>query len=272
VVTADYMQTVGIPLRAGRYLDRRDADGAPFVLLVNEAMQRRFWPGQSAIGKRIRFATAFPWVTVVGVVGDIKQVGLAAPGRPEIYLPVAQQRRAIESLVIRTGADPENLVAAVRREIRAVDRGVPVTDVQTMEEVLDREVFQRHAQTLLLSIFAGLALLLASLGIYGVLAYAVTRRTREIGLRMALGARPANLLFTVAGEGIGLGAAGIAIGVAIAFGLTRILAKLLFGITATDPVTLASAATVLLVVAALASYIPARRAMRIDPIQALREE
>ena len=272
VVTADYLQTVGFPLRAGRYPDRRDADGAPLVLLVNEAMQQRFWPGQSAIGKRIRFATAFPWVTVVGVVGDIKQAGLDAPPKPEIYLPVTQQHVAIEGLVIRTGADPNSLVAAVRREIRAVDRGVSVTGVQTMEEVLDREVFQRRAQTLLLSVFAGLALLLASLGIYGVLAYAVTRRTREIGVRMALGARPANVLCTVAGEGVGLGAAGIAIGAAVAFGVTRVLAKLLFGISATDPATFASVASVLLLVASLASYIPARRAMRVDPIQALRDE
>jgi len=272
VVTSEYMQTIGFPLRAGRYLDERDNEGAPSVLLVNEATQRRFWPSESAIGKRIRFATRLPWVTVVGVVGDIKQRGLDVPPNPEIYLPVAQQRTAIQWLVIRTAGNPASLAAAVRREIRAVDQIVPITGLQTMEGVLDREIFQRRAQSLLLLVFAGLALLLAALGLYGVLAYGVTQRTREIGVRMALGARPSRVLLAITGQGLALSAAGIACGFAAAIAIARLIAKLLFGITATDARTFALVAILLLAVALLASYIPARRAMRIDPICALREE
>jgi len=156
--------------------------------------------------------------------------------------------------------------------IRSVDAGMPVTDVKTMGEVLDREVFERRANMLLLSIFAGAALLLASLGIYGVLAYLVSQRTQEIGIRMALGARPRDVLLAVAGQGVALSAAGIVVGVAGALAVTRVLSKLLFGIGATDPATFASVAALLMAVAALASYIPARRAMRVDPILALREE
>jgi len=272
VVTPEYMQTIGFPLLAGRYLEDRDNSGMPLVLLVNEATQRRFWPGQSAVGKRIRFSTRSPWVTVVGVVGDIKQAGLDVPPKPEIYLPVAQQPRAIQGLVIRAAGDPTKLTAVVRREIRAVDQGVPITGVQTMEGILDREVFPRRAQSLLLLMFAGLALLLALLGIYGVLAYGVTQRTREIGVRIALGARPSRVLLAITGQGLALGIAGIVCGLAAALAIARILAKLLFGITATDPQTFALVAILLLAATSLASYIPARRAMRIDPICALREE
>jgi putative ABC transport system permease protein len=175
-------------------------------------------------------------------------------------------------LVIRTTADPKGLAQAVRREIRAVDKDMPITDVATMEEVLDREVLQRRVQMLLLSIFAAVALLLASLGIYGVLAYLVSQRTQEIGIRMALGAAPRDVLLAVAGQGMGLSIAGIALGVAAALALTRVVSRLLFGIAASDPATFLAVSLLLLVVALAACYVPARRAMRIDPIVALREE
>jgi ABC-type antimicrobial peptide transport system permease subunit len=173
---------------------------------------------------------------------------------------------------MRTSRDPVALVAAVRREIRAVDPDVPVVEVRTMDEILDREVFQRRVQMLLLTVFAGTALLLAAIGIYGVLAYLVAQRTREIGVRVALGASPADVLYTVAGRGVGLSAAGILAGALGAAALTRVLSGLLFGISATDPVTFLSVASLLLAVSAGASVVPALKAMRVDPIAALREE
>ena len=189
-----------------------------------------------------------------------------------MYLPAAQAAYPTDWLAVRTTGDPSRLAAAVRRELRAVDKDLPIRDISTMEQILDREVFNHRAEALLLAIFAALALLLASVGIYGVLAYMVAQRTGEIGIRMALGARPANVLIAVAGQGVALSALGIAAGTATALAVTRLLSKLLFGITATDPLTFASVAALLLLVSALASYFPARRAMRVDPILALREE
>lgn len=269
IVTPGYIETLGIPLRTGRYIERRDTADAPPVALVNEAMQRKFWPNRSAIGKRFRMG---PWITVVGVVGDIKQSGLDVPSKPEMYLPATQAPNPATALAIRTRGDPARLAAAVRREIRAVDPDQPITRLSTMEEILDREVFAQRAQMLLLSTFAAVALALAALGIYGVLAYMVARRTGEIGIRMALGARPADVLLSVAGQGIGLSAIGIALGAAGALVLARLLSRLLFGVAATDPATFAAAAAVLLAVAGLASYFPARRAMKLDAISALRNE
>ncbi len=272
VVTRDYLRTIGIPLLEGRFLDGRDRAGAPPAMLINEAMRRKFWPDQAAIGKRLRFRDTLPWITVVGVVGDMRQEGLQKPPSPEMYFPETQASTALTGLAIRTDGDPAGLAAAVRREIRAVDPDVPVTEVATMEQVLDREVFQRRAQTTLLAVFAGLALLLASLGIYGVLAYLVSQRTQEIGIRMALGAAPRDVLLAVAGQGLGWSMAGIALGAAASLALAGALSKLLFGIAPTDPATFAAVAAVLLAVALLASYLPARRAMSIDPVIALREE
>jgi predicted permease len=272
VVTPDYLRTIGVPLRDGRQLDRRDTADAPRVAVINEAMKRKFWPAGSALGKRFRFGDRAPWTTVVGVAGDILQGGLDRPPKPEMYLPAAQEPAAAICLAVRTTGDPRGLAAAVRREIRAVDKSVPILEVRTMEDVLDREVFQRRVQMVLLQIFAGVALLLASLGIYGVLACLVAQRTREIGIRMALGASPASVLWTVAGQGMGLSVAGIAAGAAAAMAVTRVLSKLLFGIAATDPATFAAVGALLVAVASVASYVPARRAMRVDPILALREE
>lgn len=272
VVTSRYLATIGIPLRHGRNLDDHDTPEAPLVALVNEALERKFWPGEGALGKRFRFGSTLPWVTIVGVVGDVKQAGLDQPPRPEMYLPAAQIPTWLSGLAIRTRGDPQSLAAAVRREIRAVDQDVPVTDLRTMEEVLDREVFQHRAQMLLLAVFAGLALLLASLGIYGVLAYLVARRTKEIGIRMALGASPRDVLLLVAGQGVGLSIAGIAAGAAGALVLGQAMSKLLFGIAAADGPTFVAVGMLLVAVASAASLIPARRAMRLDPNVALREE
>jgi putative ABC transport system permease protein len=271
-VTPEYLQTIGVPLRDGRFLERRDADGAPLTALVNEAMKRKFWPDENPVGKRFRFGGNRPWITVVGLVGDIRQTGLDAPVKPETYVPVAQAQNTISSLAIRTQGDPVALASAVRTAVHEVDPGTPILEVKTMEEVVDREVYPRRAQMLLLSVFAALALTLASTGIYGVLAYLVARRTQEIGVRMALGARPVDLLRVVAGEGFILSLTGVALGALAALCLTRLLEKLLYGVKPTDPATFAAVAALLLLVAAAASCIPARRAARIDPILALREE
>jgi predicted permease len=269
-VTDGYVRTIGIPLRDGRYLDSRDtADSAP-VALINEAMKRKFWPNEDAIGKRLRFGSASPWVTIVGVVGDIRQSGLEQPSRPELYLSSNHDPTPLSGLAIRTRVDPTRLVPAVRRAIQAVDKDIPIIDVRSMEEVLDREVFQRRAQMLLLSIFTAIALLLASIGIYGVLAYLVSQRTREIGIRMALGAAPRDVILTVAGRGVALSMAGVVLGVTAALALWRVFSSLLFGVSSSDPRTFAAVAALLLGVAAAASYAPARRAMRIDPMLALR--
>jgi putative ABC transport system permease protein len=272
VVTEDYLRTIGIPLRQGRFLDRRDSADAPRVVLVNEAMKRKFWANEDALGKRLRFGSERPWVTVVGVVGDIRQSGLDQPARPEMYLPAAQDPSRLWGLAVRTKGEPKSLAAAVRREIRSVDKDMAIGAIVTMEDVLDREVFQLRLHTLLLSVFAGIALVLASIGIYGVLAYLVSQRTQEIGIRMAMGAGPRDVLLAVAGRGIALSAAGIALGAAAALALTRLVSKLLFGIAPTDPATFAGVAALLLAVAFVASYVPAWRAMKIDPIVALRQE
>jgi putative ABC transport system permease protein len=272
VVTADYLRTLGVPLREGRMLEARDRMDALPVAVVNEAFQRKFWGNDSAVGRRFRFGDTLPWITIVGVIGDIRQSGLEAASRPELYLPALQQPLLTNWLAVRTAGDPARATAAVRQAIRAADPDMAIANVSTMEQILDRETFQRRVQMILLATFAGLALLLASLGIYGVLAYLVSGRTQEIGLRMALGAAPGDVLRAVVGQGLGLSAAGIVAGILAALGVTRVLSKVLFGVSPTDPLTFAAVAGLLLTVAAVASYVPARRAMRVDPVRALREE
>jgi putative ABC transport system permease protein len=272
VVTADYLQTLGVPLRQGRMLEARDTVDSRPVAVVNEAFQRKFWGNDTAVGRRFRFDSTLSWITIVGVIGDIRQAGLETAARPEMYLPAVQQPLFANWLAIRTTGDPMRATVAVRQAIRAVDPDMAVANVSTMERILDRETFQRRVQMILLATFAGLALLLASLGIYGVLAYLVTGRTQEIGLRMALGAAPGDVLRAVVGQGLGLSAAGIAVGILAALGVTRVLSQVLFGVSPTDPLTYVSVAALLLAVAAAASYVPARRAMKIDPILALRDE
>jgi predicted permease len=272
VVTPNYAATIGLPLRSGRFIDAHDVRGAAPVAMVNETFERKFWPGAGALGKRFRFAAEWPWITIVGVVGDMRQAGLAASPKAEMYLPVAQTGTTATWLAVRAAGDPAKLGGAVRHELRAMDPDVVVRDIRTMDDVLDREVFDRRVQMLLIGVFAGVAVLLASVGIYGVLAYLVAQRTQEIGIRIALGARPADVLRSVAGQGVAMAAAGVAIGVAGALAATRVLAKLLFGVSGTDAATFAVVALLLLVVAATASYLPARRAMRVDPILALREQ
>lgn len=266
-----YLRTMGIPLRRGRDILETDVHDAPLVVLINETLARSLWPGQDPVGRRIQFETDVS-AQVVGVVGDIHSSGLDVPPSPEFYISTLQSPYPPFSLAIHTRVAPLSLTAAVRRAIWSVDPNQPIADIAGMEQILDKEVFNRRVQTKLLAAFAIVALLLASIGIYGVLAYQVGRQGPEIGLRMALGASPANVVGRVVGDGLKLTAIGVLVGVAGALALSRLLATFLFGIKASDPATYAVVAFVLLATAAVASYVPARRAMQVDPMTALREE
>ncbi len=266
-----YLATMGIPILRGRDIDERDTEGAPFVVLINETLARTLWPNQDPIGRHVFFESGKE-VPVIGVVGDVHQSGLDVPPKPEFYISTLQAGFLMPSLAIRTQVEPSSLAGPVRRAIWSVDSDQPIVDVATMEEILDREVAQRRLQTTLLIAFAALALLLASVGLYGVLAYLVGRQVPEIGLRMAIGAAPSDILKRVLGHGLKLTAIGLAVGVVGALAVSRLLATLLYGVKPTDPATYVAVAAVLFLTAVVASYLPARRAMRIDPILALREE
>ena len=270
VIGPDYLRTMGIPVLRGRDINEQDGPGAPPVALINQTLAAMLWPGQDPIGRHLIFGTDL--VPIIGVVGDVHQSGLAVPAKPEFYLSSLQSSYPPGSLAIHTRMDPKGLVPAVRRAIWSLHPDQPITDVATMDEVLDQEVFERRTQTTLVAVFAGLSLLLAAIGLYGVLAYTVGRQTPEIGLRIALGASPVDVLFQVVGSGLRLVGIGLAAGIAGALAASRLLTSLLFGVTTADPATYVAVAAVLLSTALLASYLPARRAMRISPIAALHDE
>jgi len=266
-----YLHAMGIPLRRGRDIQETDVYDAPRVVLINETLARLLWPGQNPIGRRIQFEADVS-ADVVGVVGDIHSSGLDVPPKPEFYISTLQSPYPPFSLAIHTRVAPMSLAPAVRQAIWSVDPDQPIANVASMEQILDKEVFNRRVQATLLAAFAVIALLLAAIGLYGVLAYQVGRQIPEIGIRVALGASPANVLRHVVGDGLKLTAVGVLAGAAGALALSRLLASLLFGVKASDPATYAIVAVVLLAAAAIASYMPARRAMQVDPIAALREE
>ncbi len=277
-VSADYLKAMNIPLRQGRYFDNRDNSQSLPVAMVNETMARQYWPGENVVGRRFKLGgpdDKEPWREIVGVVADVRQMGLDEPVKAEMYFPYQQDNETWNmprDLAIRTNGDTSNLAGAVRQIIREVDPDQPVSNVATMAEVLGTEAAQRRMGMIMLVGFAALALLLASLGIYGVLAYFVTQHTNEIGVRQALGATPRNILFLVLRKGMGLTFVGVAIGLAASFSLTRLMSSLLFGVTAADPLTFATVPLLLVGVALLACYIPARRATKVDPLVALRYE
>ncbi len=278
-VTADYLKTMNIALRQGRYFDNRDNAQSLPVAIVNETMARQYWPGENVVGRRFKLGGPEdkdePWREIVGVVADVRQMGLDEPVKAEMYFPYQQVNglwNLPRDLVIRTSGDTSSLVGAVREIIREVDPDQPVSNVATMAEVLGTEAAQRRMGMIMLVGFASLALLLASLGIYGVLAYFVTQHTNEIGVRQALGATPRNILLLVLKKGMGLTLVGVVIGLVASFALTRLMSSLLFGVTAADPLTFATVPFVLVMVALLACYIPARRATKVDPLVALRYE
>lgn len=273
-VSGNYFQSLGVPLVAGRWLEEHDTAKAPQVILINQALAKTYLAGRNPIGTHL-LQNGQPTITIVGVVGDVKQSGLMQAARPEIYTPYQQagdsNTRGM-SLVIRTVGEPNAIVGAVRGELRGIDPNQPVYNVKTMSTVIDESVSDRRLNMTLLSTFAVLALVLASIGIYSVMSYTVTQSTREIGIRMALGARSSQVLKLILGHGLMLTIVGVVIGILGAFGLTRLLASLLFGVTATDPIIFASVPVLLVIVALLACYLPARRAMKLDPVVALRNE
>jgi putative ABC transport system permease protein len=277
-VSPDYFRAMGISLQRGRVFDSRDTANSPPVILVNRRLAEQFWPAEDPTGKRMKIGpidSQNPWAVVVGVVGDSRQSGLYGEPNFELYVPYAQERRgfvAPRDLVVRTNGDAASLAGAVRQAVWAVDKDQPISNVRTMDQVLATAVSRERFQTLLLALFATLALVLACVGLYGVISYAVVQRTHEIGVRMALGAQPGDVLRLVINQGMLLTLIGLVIGVAGAFALTRFMTEMLFGITATDTLTFAAVPTVLGAIALLACYFPARRATKVDPLVALRYE
>jgi predicted permease len=269
-VSTDFFKAMGIPLVSGRSFEPTDRPGAPIVFVVNEELARRFWPGENAVGKVLAFGTT--QVPVVGVVGDVRQRGLAEPVDPAIYIHVLQQFRGRMSIVVRTAGDPTSYAQAVRQAIWSVDRDQTITDLTTLEAIVGRAVARPRVLAWLLGLFGLIGLTLGGLGIYGVLAYAVTQRRQEIGVRVAMGASPRNVLGLVVGKGMLLAGAGVVLGVGGAWLLTRSMQAVLFDIRPSDPVTFVQVVAVLLGASLLASWLPARRALRIDPVNALRAD
>ncbi|MBI3405067.1 MAG: ABC transporter permease [Acidobacteria bacterium] len=267
-----FFRAMGIPLLQGRELSARDVSGVPSVAVVNDAMAQKFWPGQNPIGKKFRLMHREGWEEVVGVVGNVKHNGLGQPTSLDVYEPVSQNPWGYLCLIIRTSGDRGALIAAVRREAQALDPDLPVHGVRPMEQVIAETVSSRKLTLTLIGVFASVALQLAAVGIYGVMAYAVTQRTHEIGIRMALGARREDVLKLILGQGMALTLGGVFLGLAGSYGLTRLMTSLLFSTSASDPGTFAGVSVFLIAVALLACYIPARRALRVNPIIALRYE
>jgi putative ABC transport system permease protein len=281
LVTRDYFRVMGIPLIEGRAFAETDTRSAPPVLLISQSVERRFFPNWNPVGQRIKFgspASARPWATIIGVVGDVRDLGLDRDPEMEIYAPYQQGTLPYNplpfmSLVLRTAGNPNSLAAAaVIRVLQETDKNLPLPEAESMEAVYSASISSRRFNMLLIGLLAWLALALAALGIYGVISYSVTRRTREIGVRVALGAQKSDVLRLVVGQGMMLTFIGVAIGIAGALGLTRFLSGLLYGVKPADPLTFVAVSLVLADVALLASYIPARRASKVDPIVALRYE
>ncbi len=271
-----YFQTMGIPLLSGRLVTEQDVANNSHFVMINDAMAKRFWPGEDPVGKRISTIVSsgqqIPWQTIVGVVGNVRHLGLDIEPRPEIYYHTNTQPPFGPVVVIRTTSDPQRLISIARAKIRELDRDVPISNVNTMEQLVAQSVAQRRFGMFLLGIFALLALLLAAIGIYGVVSYTVTQRTQEIGVRMALGASASDVLKMVLRNGMSLALIGVGLGLVGAFGLTRLMSRLLFEVKPTDVTTFTLVSVGLIVVALLACYLPARRAMKVDPLEALRYE
>jgi putative ABC transport system permease protein len=274
-ITPDYFRAMGIQLLSGRFFNESDNDKSQPVIIINATLARRHFQGEDPIGKRLKFSkpqVQDQWRTIIGVVNDEKQDGLGAKVEHKIYKSHLQSAQSQMTLIVRTATDPQSLVGAVREEIRALDRSLPLYDIKTMRVAIYESVARERFITLLLIVFAALALTLAFVGIYGVMSYSVTQRTHEIGVRMALGAQTRDVLKLVVAQGGKLAASGVAIGLISAFALTRLMEKLLFGVSATDPITFIAVALLLTIVALLACYVPARRATKVDPMVALRCE
>jgi predicted permease len=275
LVTADYFRTMSIPLLKGRAFNEADNENSEKVALINEALARKYWPGEDPLGKRINtgFEGKGVWVTIVGIVGDVRQQSLREPTVPEMYRPFFQHKELPPlTIMVRSATPTSALAPAIRSAVWSIDKNVPITDLQPMTAVVAQSVSQSRSTMLMLTAFAAIGLILGVIGIYGVISYSVAQRTHEIGVRMALGAKSGDVLKLVLGQGLRLTVIGAALGLLGAFGLTRLMSSLLFGVSASDPITFAVVTASLTVVALLASYIPARRAAKLSPMLALRYE
>jgi putative ABC transport system permease protein len=274
VATTDYFRAMGIPLRRGRLFTPFDNRDAPPVVMVGETMAERFWPGEDPVGRKItvRFLGEQKTREIVGVIGDVRHTGLDSEPRPELFLPHLQEPYGSMTYIVRTGGDPLTLLPAVKREVWAVSRTQPFSSVATMEQLVSRSLGERRFSLLFLLTFAAIALALAGVGIYGLISFNTSQRTHEIGVRMALGAERRDIFKLVIGQGLALTLIGVGLGLLAAFALTRYLASLLYGVTATDPLTFAAVSLLLISVALAACYLPARRAVKVDPMEALRYE
>jgi putative ABC transport system permease protein len=265
---------MGMTLLSGRLFDERDSDTGQPVAIIDETMARTFWPNEDPIGKRIKRGgrqSTQPWLTIVGVVRHVRYRTLEEPSRVQLYMPHAQTPTTGMSLAIKTTVDPRTLSNAIQREVVAIDREQPVWAIRTMDELMATSVMRRQLIMTLLTLFAGIALALAAVGIYGVISYWVTQRSHEIGIRVAIGASRLDILRMVLGQSMSVVLIGVAIGLAGAFALTRLLGTLLYNVSTTDVATFGVYSVVLVLVGLLSSYLPARRATRIDPVTMLRQ-
>jgi putative ABC transport system permease protein len=273
-ITPGYARMLGLRLLRGRLIDERDKTDKPMVALISETTARRFWPNEDPIGQRftIDYTSWFPKMQIVGVVADIKTDTYDQPPYPEVYWSMAQAPSQAARVVIRTTADPETVVSAVRKEIGKIDSDLPVLEVSSMDGVIAVTLWRARLAAWLLGLFAALAVVLAAAGLYGVLSYSVSQRTQELGLRIALGATPGQVLRLVIGEGMRVVSVGLVLGSATSIALSGFVASQLYSVKASDPLTYAGVALLLIAVALLACFIPARRAAKVDPIVALRTE
>jgi putative ABC transport system permease protein len=271
IVTPDYFQSMGIPLINGRLLTWQDDSATSLVVLINQTAAQRYWPGQNPVGHRVQIGGGNPWKVVVGVVGDVKSQGLDEDVIPEVYSPWEQSPERSGTLVVR-GTNVASLAPAIRGIARELDKLLPISNVRTIEDIVESSIAAPRTNTLLLALFAGIALTLAAIGIYGVMAYSVAQYTHEIGVRMALGAESRDIVNLVLKQGMLLALAGALIGLIASWGLTRLMENLLFGVGTTDPLTFILIPLLLILVALLACWLPARRATRVDPLVALRNQ
>jgi putative ABC transport system permease protein len=273
-VNESYFSTLGAPLLGGRFFVHSDDEKAPAVVIVNDTLAKQYFPRVDPVGRRLKIGGPErpdnAWMTIAGVVGDINYSGLDARPEPVVYLPFRQAPTNNQYVAIRTSTNPRSLERAVRAAVAELDRDLPLVNLRTMDELMTEAVAPPRFRTVLVSMFAVVGLLLAAIGIYGVMAYAVTERTHELGVRIALGADRGDVLRMVLGEAAWLAGGGVALGIAGALGATRLIQTLLFGVTATDVVTFTGIALLLASTALVASYLPARRATRVDPMVALR--